>query len=156
MGRTQFQRDITGSIGRRNKIIQENSIATRLSRLTPSNVHIHGRNLSFQFDNNTLKYTLQKRGQVKDVGQWNRSRPIIYVDRKMTNPADLRLLAVHEGVERYAATKYHLDPRFAAHYVATNAEHHYADQTHQNWDEYMMRVEFIYRMNELKRRGLIR
>lgn len=152
MGKTNFQRDVSQSVGNKKKYTRENQVATRLSHMTPSNVHMQGNKISFDFDRHRLNYTLQGRGQVKDVGQWSRTRPVLFYDRKLTNPQDVRLLAVHEGVEKYAAQQYHLDPQIAAHYVATNAEHRLANRTHRNWDDYSMRVEFVYRMNEMQRR----
>ena len=88
------------------------------------NVKYKNRILTLSFLGNRMKFKVIRR-HIGVVGNWDRKRNIIYVDKKIID-GDLAPVLVHEAVEKFVTRKFGLLVDSESHKIAQAVEHSYA------------------------------
>lgn len=125
-------------------------LVTRLSKLKVSRVSYDHGQIKFQYDGRGHTFRVVQQPHVKWVGHWASKK--LYVDDNVRYNKDIICMSIHEAVESYISRKYHLDRTYTSHFIATVVEKAFARTVHQNWDDYQMRTELIFREEQNRRK----
>lgn len=79
-----------------------------------------GKYVSLKYDGRRLRCMAVKK-PVRDVGDWSRTKNIVYYDRNLP-PAGLLPILLHEVVEKHVTQKYNLDVDTEGHKIAQAVE----------------------------------
>jgi hypothetical protein len=132
-------RQIKGMIG-------HDKLVTRLSKSTVTKFSQGNGQISFKYDGQMHTFKVFTKPHVPWVGTWDKRK--LFLDDDIRYTKDIYCLSVHEAVESYVARKYGIDRDYTAHYIATAVEKAFARNIRQNWDDYQMRTEFVFRKEE--------
>jgi hypothetical protein len=111
-------------------------------RFTPHTV-------SFRMDGEPVWDRVEISPRVPMVGHFDLSRPVVRVDRKITDPRERRAVILHEAVERELRAHQGLGP-LQAHRVAEATEAHAGQQlgmSPHDTRRYSRHVEQVFREN---------
>jgi hypothetical protein len=107
-------------------------------RFTPGTV-------SLRLDGEPVWDRVQVSPRVPMVGHYDLKRPVVRVDKKITDPKEQRSLIVHEAVERHLRRN-GMTPH-QAHLEAEAAEGSFGRRTGVNQPRYTRNVEQVFRQN---------
>jgi hypothetical protein len=114
-----------------------------------SGVHFTPHTISMKVDGHPTKAIIRIEPVVPYVGHYLRKKPVVLIDRKITNPMERRSLAVHELHERFR--RFHDGMRATpAHRASEREERHWAlrhGMTSHGWHQYGTNVEKVFRQN---------
>jgi hypothetical protein len=108
--------------------------------------------VSFRMDGEPVWDRVQVSKRVPMVGHYDLHKPVVRVDRKITDPKERHSLAVHEAAERHLRRRG--IPVHQAHLEAETVEHQFARQNGIRWPRYSQDVEKVFRQN--RREGVRR
>lgn len=140
-----FESVVLGSMSPRKakEMLGHKRLIDRLTKSRITDVFMGKGFIRFNYDGQTHSFKVQMKPRVRWVGHWDNRT--LYLDDDVRYKKDILCMSLHEAIESYVSRKYGIDRDYTAHYVATVVEKTYAKRINQNWDDYQMRTELIYR-----------
>jgi hypothetical protein len=140
-----FESVISGSMSPRKtkEILGHKKLITRLTKSRVTDVSTGKGSIRFRYDGQAHVFKVITKPHVRWVGHWDKRN--LFLDDDVRYPKDILCMSIHEAIESYVSRKYGIDRDYTAHYVATVVEQAFAKSIKQNWDDYQMRTELIYR-----------
>lgn len=104
--------------------------------------------ISFSFGGELLKAAIKLVDKEKSIGQWDISKPIVYLDKKVPMSWQ-KYLSIHELLESHLQKKYNIPWNPYGHLIANELEHRVFRQSHpeSEWRKYDKTVKFFSEMN---------
>ena len=112
-------------------------------------VHFGPHSIRMKVDGHPTRAAVHINPRVPYVGHYLLTRPVIMVDRKITNPQERHCLEVHELHEWFQRTHDHVAAT-PAHRASEQEERHWAfhhGMTRHSWSRYSQNVEKVFRQN---------
>lgn len=129
---------------KRKKFKSKKKLIRSLMMKHAKNVKFGKNWISLEYDGKKIKNRIKIVKHEWGVGDWDRSKNVVFIDNDLIRKRDIRLVALHECIEKYVAQKYKLNVDDEAHPIAEAVEKRYFTMTDGSWKRHQKKVEKVW------------
>jgi len=101
--------------------------------------------ISFEYDGEKIKNKIIIKKHESYVGSWAKTKDRIYIDDNLKGKMDIKAVALHEAIEKFASQKYGLRYDVEAHDLADAKEKEFLERVDGTWVEHQRKVDKVWR-----------
>ena len=101
--------------------------------------------ISFEYDGEKIKNKIIIKKHESYVGSWAKTKDRIYIDDDIKGKIDVKAVALHEAIEKFASQKYGLRYDVEAHDLADAKEKEFLERVDGTWVEHQRKVDKVWR-----------
>jgi hypothetical protein len=101
--------------------------------------------ISFEYDGEKIKNKIIIKKHESYVGSWAKTKDKIYIDDDIKRKIDVKAVALHESIEKFASQKYGLRYDVEAHDLADAKEKEFLERVDGTWIEHQRKVDKVWR-----------
>ncbi|MCX6821808.1 MAG: hypothetical protein NTW30_03445 [Candidatus Aenigmarchaeota archaeon] len=101
--------------------------------------------VSFEYDGEKIKNKIIIKKHESYVGSWAKTKDKIYIDDDIKGKIDVKAVALHESIEKFASQKYGLRYDVEAHDLADAKEKEFLERVDGTWIGHQRKVDKVWR-----------
>ena len=101
--------------------------------------------VSFEYDGEKIKNKIIIKKHESYVGSWAKTKDKVYIDDDIKGKIDVKAVALHESIEKFASQKYGLRYDVEAHDLADAKEKEFLERVDGTWVEHQRKVDKVWR-----------
>jgi hypothetical protein len=121
-----------------------------LKREKVKNIQFGKNWISLEYDSEKIKDKIVIKKHEKHVGNWAKTKDVVYIDDDLKGKIDAKAVALHETIEKFVVQKYGFSDSLEAHDIANVKEREYLERIDGTWLEHQRKVDKAWRKERKK------